>query len=252
MSITVGHAAESGHWYTRDGQPAYTIVGANGKERPTTLRDARKLGLLPSATGIIKMAAAPGLERWKAEQVLMAALTLPRKPDELESAWVGRVWEDSKEQARIAAERGTAIHAAIEMSYRNEFWPPELDPFVVAFHSVVDVVFPDATWSAERSFASPLGYGGKVDLHAPGLVLDVKTKDGDLSNVKSYDEHFMQAAAYAHGLGMPEARCGIVFVNRALPAEAILVQHDPEDTERGWEMFKALLAYWQAKNGIAP
>ena len=40
MSLIASHAAESGHWYGRNGEPAYTIVGANGKARPTTLRDA--------------------------------------------------------------------------------------------------------------------------------------------------------------------------------------------------------------------
>ena len=34
--------AESGHWYTQEGEPMYTVIGANGKERNTTLRDAKK------------------------------------------------------------------------------------------------------------------------------------------------------------------------------------------------------------------
>ena len=33
--------SESGHWYTQEGEPMYTIIGANGKERNTTLRDAK-------------------------------------------------------------------------------------------------------------------------------------------------------------------------------------------------------------------
>ena len=33
---------ETGHWYDKDGNSQYTIVGANGKERNTTLRDARE------------------------------------------------------------------------------------------------------------------------------------------------------------------------------------------------------------------
>ena len=28
--------SEAGHWYTRDGEPAYQTVGANGKTRNTT------------------------------------------------------------------------------------------------------------------------------------------------------------------------------------------------------------------------
>jgi hypothetical protein len=39
--------AESGHWYTQTGEPMYTVIGANGKERNTTLRDAKKDNLVP-------------------------------------------------------------------------------------------------------------------------------------------------------------------------------------------------------------
>ena len=35
--------SESGHWYTQEGEPMYTIIGANGKERNTTVRDAKKI-----------------------------------------------------------------------------------------------------------------------------------------------------------------------------------------------------------------
>ena len=40
-------ATESGHWYQADGTPAYEIKKPGGGMRPATLRDARKLGLLP-------------------------------------------------------------------------------------------------------------------------------------------------------------------------------------------------------------
>lgn len=36
------YKAEAGHWYSKEGEPKYTIIGANGKERNTTLRDAKK------------------------------------------------------------------------------------------------------------------------------------------------------------------------------------------------------------------
>ena len=55
--------SESGHWYTKDGTPAYTTMGKTG-ERNTTLRDARKLGLLPSVTTIIGQLSKTGLNTW--------------------------------------------------------------------------------------------------------------------------------------------------------------------------------------------
>ena len=74
--------AESGHWYTREGEPMYTIIGANGKERNTTLRDAKKEGLVPSVTTILSMIAKPSLENWKIDQALNSALTLDREEGE--------------------------------------------------------------------------------------------------------------------------------------------------------------------------
>ena len=120
--------AESGHWYTKDGTPAYTTEGKTGL-RATTLRDARKLGLLPSVTTIINQLSKAGLDTWKQQQVLLAALTLPRLPDEPEQEWLARVMQDSKAQGKEAAERGTAIHAIIQ-SYFEQVYMPEKPAYI--------------------------------------------------------------------------------------------------------------------------
>jgi hypothetical protein len=245
--------AESGHWYDITGTPMYELAGKNGSMRPTTLRDARKLNLCPSVTGIIRCAAAPGLENWKQEQVLMAALTLPRLPDETESQWLDRVRHDAREQGRKAAERGTAIHAAIQSHYEGippseEFWQ-----HVRGTIKEVDRVTQDGGWLAEKSFAHPLGYGGKNDLHNPAWCLDFKSKEfGPDDDLKTWDEHAMQLAACREGLRIPNALCGICYVSVTHPGLARLLIIEEEKIRLGWEMFKALLIYWQAKNGYRP
>jgi hypothetical protein len=93
---------DTGHWYTKDGVPAYTTIGKTG-ERPTTLRDAKKIGLLPSVTTIINIMSKAGLDTWKQQQVLLAALTLPREPNEPEADWLKRVMQDSRATGREAA-----------------------------------------------------------------------------------------------------------------------------------------------------
>lgn len=240
-------AKESGHWYTQEGEPAYTVIGKNGKERATNVKDARELGLVPSVTTIIRCATSFGLERWKAEQLLMAGLTLPRLPDEPEKTWLARVWQDSSEQAKKAAEHGTRIHAAIEGHFRGQPPDPDMWDYVKGTSEAIKAKFGNLDWFPERSFATST-YGGKVDLHASGIVLDFKGKDGDLIGTECYDEHYMQIAAYSMGLDMPTAQGGIVFVSRTEPGMVKLVLHTAEQRARGWQMFSGLLNYWRAAN----
>jgi hypothetical protein len=247
--------AESGHWYSKDGSPAYTTIGANGNERATTLRDARKLGLLPSVTTIIGLLSKAGLDTWKQQQVLLAALTLPRLPDEPESEWLSRVMQDSKATGREAAERGTAIHAVIE-AYFDQVYMPEKPPYLDGIDKALEKAFGSQLWLSEKSFGHPLGFGGKCDLMAKpingkgdGFVVDFKTKDTNLDKVDVYFEHEMQLAAYREGLGVPAARCAIVFVN-GTTNQVKLIEIEEQKLQNGWECFQHLLRVYQIKNGI--
>jgi hypothetical protein len=248
----MAHAAESLHWYTRKGETAYTVKARDGSDRPATLRDARKLNLVPSVTSIIKSAAAPALERWKLDQMLHAALTLPRGPTEPEADWISRVWTDSKETAKKAAEKGTAIHAAIQGAYEGEAYPAEIFAHVAGAMEAVEAWMP-ALWTAERSFADPLGFGGKVDLSCAAGVIDFKTKEfSDPDTLKTWDEHAMQLAAYRSGLRTDRARCAIVYVSVSTPGLAKLIEISEDDLRRGYRMFMGLLEYWIAKQNFDP
>ena len=111
-------ATESGHWYTKSGEAAYTIVGANGNQRNTTVRDARKLGLVPSVTTVCSMEAKPQLTRWLVQQAMLAAITLPRMEGESDDQFMARANSDSQQQTRAAADRGTHLHGQIEQAMR--------------------------------------------------------------------------------------------------------------------------------------
>jgi hypothetical protein len=240
--------SESGHWYKKDGSPAYTTIGKTG-ERATTLRDARKLGLLPSTTGVIRQLSSAGLDLWKQQQVLLAALTLPRLPDEPEADWLKRVMQDSRATGREAAERGTAIHAIIQ-SWFEGVYMPEKPPYINTIVDTLNNAFGSQLWLSERSFGHPLGYGGKCDLMAKaGFVVDFKTKDTDLDKVDVYFEHEMQLAAYREGLGVPTARCAIVFVNGTTD-QVKLIEIEQDRLQKGWECFEHLLRVYQIKNGL--
>ena len=260
MTTIIARSAESVHWYRQDGGPQYTVKAKDGSDRPTTLRDARKMDLVPSVTTVLKIAAKPGLEQWKLEQMLLSALTLPKLDQEDEKAYIARIVADSKETGKQAAEKGTRIHESIERWFGGEKNVEHIDT-AKAFEEAIFNHFkthPFQPWLTERSFSSNLGFGGKVDLYctadesAPtGIVLDAKSKDfGPDDKVEAYDEHLMQLAAYRHGLGVPHARCANVFASRTHPGLIKVVEWSEEELVKGWEMFQCLLRFWKLKNNF--
>ena len=158
------------------------------------------------------------------------------------------IMDDSKEQGRAAADLGTDIHASIQSFYEGQTSDKHQD-HVKGCVSALQEYFGHQAWVAERSFAHEIGFGGKCDLHAVNLVVDIKTKDfTDSEKVDAYDEHMMQLSAYRVGLGMPSARCANIFVSRTVPGLVKIIEWDQKDLERGWQMFHALLTFWQTKN----
>lgn len=242
---SMAHPAESTHWYDREGNPVYEVPAANGNMRPTTLRDARKLKLVPSVTTIIRQAAAPGLERWKQLNVLHSALTLPKVEGETEEAYLDRIMADSQEEGKKAAERGTRIHAALEAEdFSGEF----AKHVIAADDACIEWLGADQEWINEKSFAHPLGFGGKCDSFCAAAVLDYKTTEKDLATIKTWEEHAMQLAAYRHGLGVMLARCAIVYIH--VNGQAKVIEIEEPELEKGWKMFSALMDYWYAKTGL--
>lgn len=245
MSIVSNdYASESGHWYMPvSGEPRYTIVGKNGKERPTNVKDAREHGYVPSVTTILRQAAAPGLEKWKIGNAIISALTLPRGEGEPDVDYIARIIRDSEEQARNARDRGTEIHGAIE---KGDLAGPWRDHVSAAMGAVDGWTGETLEWDAERSFATP-SYGGKLDLSAPGFVADFKTTDKPLEGLKLWPEHRRQLAAYRMGLAMPNARCAIVYVSAVKP-EARVIELTEDELQQGWKEFQHLLGFWYAMN----
>jgi len=244
-------ASESQHWYDRQGNPAYSVMAKNGQPRPTTLRDARKLDLVPSVTTILNVAARPALEAWKQNQMMLACLTLPRVEGETEERFIERIVKDSKEQGKKAAERGTTIHGALESFYEGIYLADFMN-YQTGVDGAVQGAFGTPEWSTEKSFCHELGFGGKVDLHSKsgnGIVIDFKTKEfSDPNTVDAYDEQLMQLCAYRVGLGIPNARCANVFVSVTDPGLVKIIEWSEEEMKKGWVMFQSLLNFWQAKN----
>jgi hypothetical protein len=255
--------SESGHWYDRSGVQVSTVLGSKGQQVKPDLRHARKFGFAPGVTTILKAAHKEQLVQYRERQVLLASLTLPQIAGESHDEWVKRIMVDAKTHAIEAAERGSEIHAQIESELKTE---SSTNPWVLAVRNALSPLGVSlGAWRCEMPCVSNYGYGTKSDLSCDAtevdmgsgdvrrlqVVLDFKTKDGDLSDVALYPEHHQQLAATAQALGLPNAQCGIVFVSRTEPT-ACLLMADDEDIQHGWQVFKALLNYWQTVNKYRP
>ncbi len=251
-------ASESAHWYDKHGNPVYEVPYADPSKgmRPTMLSDARKLNLFPSVTKICKMAAQPGLEIWKATQILEASLTLPIQQGETVDAYALRVVEDSKAQSQKAMDKGKELHAAIELFTKGvgtSEWVVHLEKIDVTLKQYGIDIFSGKT---EHSFALPsVGYGGKIDWHNSEAVLDFKTKDkltevvkGKIKDKKlAWPENVEQLAAYARGLDFDAARLINVYIG-VEDMEIRIHEWTRRDHENGWAVFEALLKVWQIRN----
>lgn len=257
MPMILPHAAEALHWYWPDGRPAYEVPGAKGQPVNPDIRHARKLGLVPSVTTITRVIAAPALERWKREQYALAALTLPRLPDETDSAFLKRLDADAQAWTRQRADDGTALHAAIEQEARGEALDPRFAPHVAKVTEALSTL--------------PAAFVG-----------DFKTKDTFEGKDRAklfYDEHVMQLAAYRHGsptgtpfpltferaFAHPDGFGGRIDVLRGLieantPLVSIMIAIEPVDIEvkvwtadeaqRGLALFRCALQAWKLKNRV--
>jgi hypothetical protein len=203
----------------------------------------------------MKAAASPGLEAWKLNQMMLAALTLPRAEGEGEESFIKRIQADSKDQARKAAERGTQVHTAIEQFFDGQINANDL-PYLEPVYKAVNDTFGNLMWAVEKSFATESGFAGKIDLHSmdgDGVVIDFKTKEftsDTLEKVAGFDENVMQLSAYRTGLKKPNARCANVFVSVTEPGLVVVKEWNQEELARGWAMFDALKTFYYAKTQL--
>jgi hypothetical protein len=238
------------HYYLKDGTPFYEVLGKNGKIRSVNVRDAREHNAVPSVTTILNLAAKPGLINWMIDQAILAALTMPKNPDESEEEYLKRIKHDSKQQGRDAADEGTRIHDAVENYMKGNKIDPAYSKYATSVSEKLQEMFGEQKWNHEKSFAHEYGFGGKVDLFSDNIVADIKTKEfGENDKVQGYDEHAMQLAAYRYGLGLHDARCVNIFVSRNNPGLVHVHEWTEKELVKSWSMFCIYLDLWKLKNG---
>ena len=247
----------SEHWYcAKTGAPRYTSIGKNGKERNTTLRDAKAAPgtLVPSVSTINSQLSKAGLDTWKQTQVLYAAAEYPRYDGEEEKDWIYRLLELAKRKSREAADRGTLIHDFIEAFYNQEYMP-DMPAYVRKVDEAITAHFGAQLWIPEQSLVNAQeGYGGKCDLYCKprhdfsGVVIDFKTTEKSPGDLTPYLEHTLQLAAYREVLA-PTARCANVYIN-GTTNEVAIYEHSEQDLRDGYQMFLNLVNIYKLKNKL--
>jgi len=269
MAIITRAPQSGSHWYQLDGKPCHTVPTKDGEgTRNTTIRDARKMGLLPSVTNIIGILDKPQLTRWKMRETAKAALEVPgpRGEEPLER-FADRAIEHAMSQVSEAADLGSRIHTAIENFVRGTAEEPAED--------LVPYIKPVVAWMRDKGIrvthseivlVNPVhGFAGRVDalftwgkVDAPNMgILDFKTtKTKPDKEVEAYDEHTLQLAAYAathYGADyLDRVLAANLFISSTEPGRMGVVKHDKGRLVEAYEAFKQMCAIWRFRKGYDP
>ena len=252
--------SEASHWYFVDGRPCYELPKKDGKGmKSPTLADARKLNLLPGVSTILRVLDKPALTAWKIEQACLAILTTPRLAGEADDAFVNRVLnveEVQEEEGKIARDRGTEIHDALESIVKGESISAEIAPWVEpAAEAVMRYGKPVAV---EKILIGP-GYGGRTDLITEAAecdwIIDYKSTK-KLPDKVAWDEHKLQLAAYAkaQSLGRPNRnlRCANVYISTVEQGKFVIHEHQDHWISIFENGFAPLVQHWQWSKGYKP
>ena len=267
------------HWYTKNGQAMHRVPGKTVAWRDTTIADARIMGLLPSVSGITKMWANPGLDRWKQDITIESALKFA-----IQSAY-GEMDEDklyaeiraeSNKVAGAAADLGVKIHAAIESALRFEQWENQsvelADGKLVELKELVGPALDKLEElgikivETEKVVTSLYhGYAGQMDVsYVNGDVagvLDFKsTKTKPTKKIDVRQGQSMQIAAYHHACWsskdkphfQPNHQGINLYISTTEIGRIDVVKYDAAELAKQWEGFLACLTLWRLQNNYDP
>jgi len=248
------------HWYcNKTGEPRYEVPYASGKGMKTpTLTDARKLDLVPSVTSVLGILDKPGLNNWKVDQAILAALTNPIIHDQMpHDEMMSVIKRDAAEQSKAAMQRGTDIHNAIERSMNGELLLAAEEVYATAAWECVMRNANRRDWNVEHWIPGGLGYGGKCDAHNDAFLVDFKTKEFDQSDidsgkVKGWPEQEVQLVAYDYGFGGSRRKLVNVFVSVTEPGLCHWYEWPEAGYDNALKKWFTTLECWYAWKGYTP
>ena len=266
------------HWYHQTAKPAYTMEVTTGKNagqtRNTTLRDARKLNLLPSITGILRCYPKAQLDKWIKEQAVLARHNNP-PPEEAAAPLdsfrdcneAQRVYFDHVERLanRIrdeACARGNAIHMAAENILAGRSFD-ERNPHAVAVKGWIDANVETVFFTEKSVVNLDLNVAGRLDACAGlrdgprPIVLDYKgrafahtKKHGWRAKRRKSD--LIQLAFYASTMSDAPRIANLYVANDRDEPLIELVEYTDEERQTAFGVLESLVKIWQFENNYVP
>lgn len=263
------------HYYDKDCNPCHTVIGKNGKERKTTIADARKNSYFPSVTTVLDILDKPQLSTWKLQQVANACYENPSIQGgnyiATPEAYAAQMIEKAFEQVKDAADIGTAIHDAIECFIKGEERKQDTvsmpDGTEVKLSQVVKDVMRcldehniEIEHSELRIANLEMGYAGTTDaaitINGKKGILDFKTrKTNPKYKCKPYDTEPAQIAAYHlayYGEIADDAVGCNVYISTTEIGRIEPVFYDAETLIQQWGLFQSALAIWKIQKQYDP
>jgi hypothetical protein len=237
------------------------IIGSTtGRERPTTVSDAKKHGWVPSVTTVLRggLPTPYGLELWRLRMLLEHALTTERDQNESDEEFVARIQRDYESAKSVAPDLGSDVHAGIaEYLLGRQYIPRKYEsvPVIMAAERWIDANV-DAVEAVERTIVNTdFGYAGTIDLvylDADGdrYVVDWKTQEPKRGKVRTRDEWVYQLAAYEMAY-RPRELPHSTAANVILPTdggEPVVKQWTDSELSYGWQVFRSALRTFHLTN----
>lgn len=265
------------HYYTQDGLPCHTQPtkkGAKNPDRPTDVRDARRLNLFPSITGITAMLANDGLTRYKQMMVAEEAFKRPVIGGESVQEYTAFLLDQASKPAEEAADLGSKIHALLEAHGKGEAVDmEEMLTFPstgqqVAVKAVVQPVLDRVESLCVKALGHEVvavnaeyGYAGTLDMPwtqqtTLGLMdyKTSKTKPGE--PVTPRLSYAMQLAAglvaFSGSASFFHCRAQNIFISTTEPGRVDVIEYNGKELAEAWEAFKACLVLWRTVNKHDP
>ena len=250
MIKNIINQGQGSHWYYPDGRECFEVPSADGKKMvKTTIVHARKLGLYPSVTTVLKILDKPEIDTWRVERAIKASLASVRRPGERIKQFIARILEVAQSKSKRAMNFGGDLHSYIEGLITGNTFDSILIP--QATKDAIKDYFTKNIQSAtaeQLAINHELKYAGRKDMDAligGGTYLyDFKTQGTKPGKpVNFYKEFIIQLGGYSLCGSYTGIRC--MIISSTEPGRVEVKDYTAEEIAFGQKTFKHLNALFR-------